>query len=791
MHSMDETMDTSEVASVSDETDHRNEERNTSPILTRRIHQRHMTPRVVTSTGWIQALSSRSQRHGTPRTGPSSSRHNILQTAETFNQEDAVPPPEVTDSIIIHRPMEIQENISEVQAIPQSSSHIIEPSAIEGSNSNPGTSNNDNPSEPVSVEQDESNNEQEIRAIEDQDEHQDSGRDSVEETSRDGLEDQVAAVPSSSTGGDVENLPLAQRIQSPELIHLEGSPERNQPRINLPERNSPERTLPQRTSPERPPVAQISPEVPPVSTPPVGNSPRRQEASERTPPERSPLERSPPSKKAKVEAVADSDEEEEGKLCPICFDAWTNSGDHRLVSLRCGHLFGQHCIKHWLEIHKASDRKCPQCKKKATVKDIRALYASKIRVLDTSEQEALKETIKKLEEEKELLSRELAHERKLHQDAVKTQQEQQLKLQQLQNQGIFSNSLQTLGATSKVVAAVSAQIKIHQTNRVEVSREGGCRVLAYNEWKNVLVASQQSITPLFPDFGIRLIDTEEFRLRQLMPMHTKPIRDLSFNPHRKDLLLTASLDKTAKMFCMTSNSSILSFNAEVPLWSCCWDGNNSNIFFAGSQNGLTFQYDIRNTHTEVSRIATQGDGTPVISLAAIPAGSWLPNGGFLSCRLNRLRVYERSSNSEFRAYPLNIDGPFSALNYDHKSSHMLVSTRPTSQNPHVQHQLYEMGFAGAQPRANMVHSFVGSTTQRVLSRPCQLEIDGTVKDTLICAHQESDSYVAIWSVSSGQKVPAGPLHSPEHILDLCPLKVNNRTYLASLSEKTLRVYQFS
>lgn len=95
------------------------------------------------------------------------------------------------------------------------------------------------------------------------------------------------------------------------------------------------------------------------------------------------------------------------------------------------------------------------------------------------------------------------------------------------------------------------------------------------------------------------------------------------------------------------------------------------------------------TDTEVSRISNQ-DGGPVVSLAAVPAGTWLPNGGILSCRLNRLRIYERSSNSEFREHPLSIEGPFTALNYDHKSRHMLVTTRPTSQNPHVQHQLYEV-----------------------------------------------------------------------------------------------------
>ena len=122
---------------------------------------------------------------------------------------------------------------------------------------------------------------------------------------------------------------------------------------------------------------------------------------------------------------------------------------------------------------------------------------------------------------------------------------------------------------------------------------------------------------------------------------------------------------------------------------------------------------------------------------------------------------------------------------------MLVSTRPTSQSPHVQHQLYQMGFAGSEPLTNIVHSFVGGTTQRILSRPCQVEIDNIVKDTLICAHQESEGHFAIWSVSTGQKLPATSLQCTEPVMDLCPMKVNDKNFLAALSEKSLRVYQFS
>jgi hypothetical protein len=40
-----------------------------------------------------------------------------------------------------------------------------------------------------------------------------------------------------------------------------------------------------------------------------------------------------------------TDEEEDlddpATLCPICNTEWTNNGIHRIVSIRCGHIFGK------------------------------------------------------------------------------------------------------------------------------------------------------------------------------------------------------------------------------------------------------------------------------------------------------------------------------------------------------------------------------------------------------------------------------------------------------------------
>ena len=82
--------------------------------------------------------------------------------------------------------------------------------------------------------------------------------------------------------------------------------------------------------------------------------------------------------------------------CPICLGAWTNVGEHRLCSLRCGHLFGFECIKQWLNSDNESAKKCPQCNAKASAKQIRFIYANKVTCLDNRELEKIKNEMTEL-----------------------------------------------------------------------------------------------------------------------------------------------------------------------------------------------------------------------------------------------------------------------------------------------------------------------------------------------------------------------------------------------------------
>ncbi|KAI5345304.1 hypothetical protein L3X38_013181 [Prunus dulcis] len=67
-------------------------------------------------------------------------------------------------------------------------------------------------------------------------------------------------------------------------------------------------------------------------------------------------------------------------FCSICLDAWTNDGDHHISCLPCGHVYGMSCITKWLQ-HRSSG-KCPQCKKKCRLEDIRKLFVSRVVSVD-------------------------------------------------------------------------------------------------------------------------------------------------------------------------------------------------------------------------------------------------------------------------------------------------------------------------------------------------------------------------------------------------------------------------
>ncbi|KAI8037893.1 uncharacterized protein LOC128259687 [Drosophila gunungcola] len=60
--------------------------------------------------------------------------------------------------------------------------------------------------------------------------------------------------------------------------------------------------------------------------------------------------------------------------CPICLAPWTSQGRHRVVSLRCGHLFGSICIRTAIR----RSHRCPICRRRARNSDLRRIFSQRV-----------------------------------------------------------------------------------------------------------------------------------------------------------------------------------------------------------------------------------------------------------------------------------------------------------------------------------------------------------------------------------------------------------------------------
>lgn len=64
---------------------------------------------------------------------------------------------------------------------------------------------------------------------------------------------------------------------------------------------------------------------------------------------------------------------------------------------------------------------------------------------------------------------------------------------------------------------------------------------------------------------------------------------------------------------------VCSFTCAQPVWSCAWDLDDHNYFYAGLQNGVVAVFDIRNLAQSVHQLtAPENSLSPVVSLQYLP-----------------------------------------------------------------------------------------------------------------------------------------------------------------------------
>ena len=169
-----------------------------------------------------------------------------------------------------------------------------------------------------------------------------------------------------------------------------------------------------------------------------------------------------------------------------------------MVSLKCGHLFGQSCIERWIHSGGKGAR-CPQCNEPAQKKDVRPIYVRNLKAIDTTERDR---ALLALDQEKEHRRRIELEYHKLQiqltakeQDIIRLQQELQqcraaLSGACLAASGHQGSELPLAGGPlfgSQPPGILGRRLTLDVS--LELCKEGSCRVMSYSEYLTLFVMS--------------------------------------------------------------------------------------------------------------------------------------------------------------------------------------------------------------------------------------------------------------------------------------------------------------
>lgn len=503
----------------------------------------------------------------------------------------------------------------------------------------------------------------------------------------------------------------------------------------------------------------------------------------------------------------DQDTSDDGACCTICFESWSNSGPHRIASLRCGHLFGQSCIERWL---RGREQRCPHCNEKASVRDIRAVFAKSVRVLDTSERDR---ALQDLSDEKER-RRKLELDYSIMKMKCSMQEKEIARLQRelLAQQGL--NSSVSDSSTSRHPSSVPPPTSASGSRgwslaldaSVNVSRGGGCRVMRHSRWLGLLAVSQPSQHALFPGHGVRCVNTLDMRAAHYSTLHTKQIRDLAFHPSQHQLLLSVALDGRAVLTNMQAGARVQHWATAGACWSCAWDQRRPHCCYVGLSSGAVLAVDWRHPDQPLCRLECMGSGSagsagPVVGLCHVAHSESVDT--LVVCRLSTCSLVNAacvdsppppssSPTIDVSQSTLPLAGPFTSLAHLADTGHVLISARPSARAPHAIHAVCQLSAGSVDSgvdgvEANVVRLLHGDTSQRLMSRSSLLPVP--LEDKLmVAAGLESSSAVQLWSVDSGASVQRLAASSP--VLDVCSVEGGSNPLVTMLNENQLKVYSW-
>uniref|UniRef100_A0A0N5ABZ9 RING-type E3 ubiquitin transferase n=1 Tax=Syphacia muris TaxID=451379 RepID=A0A0N5ABZ9_9BILA len=451
----------------------------------------------------------------------------------------------------------------------------------------------------------------------------------------------------------------------------------------------------------------------------------------------------------------------EDKTCTICFEEFTNAGPHRLVCLKCGHIYGQSCIEKWIRSEK--NAKCPQCKGRARLSDIRRIFAKTIKMVDTTELETLKESIKAYKNENENLRIEIA--------------ELKSKLLIASETCVRNTERQEKCVEDSSVSLIPSTLK--QGPVIYISNNTGCRSVDGSGNFFVITCALQS--GLFLPFGLKFVSlTKEGKVKASVPVHSKKPRCCVFSPFDSSLVLSTGEDKTLCVTSFTENSATVLRRYELPAngWSCCWMSDNE--IAVGLINGRVLKFNLNETDALSSDLTDAGSRFPVIALHWIERTSSLIVVSIRECCIYRHQIKTSI-----------VLGSIMSFSWNGARNCFMLSFPPSGARLFTEHVLYKVKIDGSVMETIEVDRYRSHSSKQTRMINCAL---WNAKQTLFSAvFDEAHSKLVVFNWSKDKRIIEAFV--PDGVISIKELEISKNNELCikfrigCLSESRMHIFE--
>ncbi|KAI8388435.1 uncharacterized protein BYT42DRAFT_560081 [Radiomyces spectabilis] len=477
----------------------------------------------------------------------------------------------------------------------------------------------------------------------------------------------------------------------------------------------------------------------------------------------------PRKRKRESENRSSPEDDDEAIQCSICCENWTNNGEHQVVSLKCGHLFGKHCIKRWIA---SATRKfgnnakvgCPICMQPARKNDLRVIWPTRITAYDATEMEAIKKELEGTRSRVVELEVEYDRLHLAYQQAIRALSKQASELE-----------ASRLKIQSSIIPDQQPVVKIFKDMQAaQLSEERSVsRVMALNMASEIAIVS-------YIGYGAQKISLRDLSNTERLSIHELLVRDLKC---RGDTVLSTGLDKTLKMTSLQNNCVVQTYPLEAAGWSCDFDTQDANLVYCGLQNNAVLVFDIRNTRSHLDRLH-KPSATGSAPLHSLISSSIDGQRTLLCANLTRSYCWRwNSDTTEWDCHMLGLeqDGykPFSLSKSDQNSS-ILVSLRRSSSVKQVVGHLNDLSF-------ETQWMWEDSQEQKALARSFYFSPSACSSDDFICYANEKDQSISLRNQSGLiQALPSGG-----SALDIKGAVINNEQMLATLTERRFQLFKYT